>query len=76
MMVWVTERPYMADRNPLAKPGTPPNLKPFKPSIPKPSKPGYLGIRIYVKPGYIFIQKQSRSVYIYRGFCYKGLVIS
>jgi hypothetical protein len=66
MMVWVMERPYMADRNPLAKPGTPPNLKPFKPYSPKPSKPGYLGIRICPNQA-IFLSKNNQEVFIYIG---------
>jgi hypothetical protein len=56
----------MADRNPLAKPPPPPNLKPFKPYSPKPSKPGYLGIRICPNQA-IFLSKNNQEVFIYIG---------
>jgi hypothetical protein len=59
----------MADRNPLAKPPPPPNLKPFKPYSPKPSKPGYLGIRICPNQA-IFLSKNNQEVFIYIGVFY------
>jgi hypothetical protein len=61
----------MADRNALAKPGTPPNLKPFKLYSPKPSKPGYL-----ICPNQaIFLSKNNQEVFIYIGeMTIKGLL--